>query len=81
MKQPVNNIHIKTNDNLEKIQGKVANILGDYFSTMIDQIGGAEVNNLTEQDLSNHLSLKNIIKANQKQPKQFLFSTVRQNVS
>lgn len=61
--QTIGSIHIRTDGNIKKNQEKVANIQGDYFSTMATQIGGAGVSNLSEQDLSNNSSLINIIKA------------------
>ena len=45
-------------------QEKVVNILANYFSTMANEIGGAGVNCLTEDDLSSHPNLINICNAN-----------------
>ena len=43
---------LKTNGRIDKDQEKVANILANYFSTMANNVGGAGVHNLTEDDLS-----------------------------
>jgi len=61
---PVSEIHIKANKGIEKDQEKVANILANYFSTMANEIGGASVNSLTEDDLLSHPHLTNISDAN-----------------
>lgn len=75
-KQTTGSIHIRTDGNIEKNQEKVANILGDYFSIMATQIGGAGVSNLSEQDLSNNSSLITIIKViNDNNLQKFLLST------
>ena len=61
-----------------KDQNNVANILLNYFSTMADEIGGRDVNSLTEEDLSNHASL-NIMNANKNKHGNFRFKLVRSN--
>ena len=72
-KQPASEIHIKANGSIEKDQEKVANILANYFSTMANEIGGAGVNCLTEDDLSSHPRLTNICNANKSNHKKFCF--------
>ena len=56
-KQPVKDIHIRNNGIVEKNQEKIANILGDYFSSMASEICGEGVNNRTENDLLHHPSI------------------------
>ena len=57
------NISIKTNEKeIATDQNIVANILANYFATVADDIGGANVNTLTEDDLLNHKSIRNIEK-------------------
>ena len=56
-KQPISEIHFKVNGRIEKGQEKVANVLANYFSMMANDIGGAGVNCLAEDDLSSHPSL------------------------
>ena len=46
---------------------------------MADQIGGAGISNLTEQDFSNHSSLINIIKANENNLNNFSFQPLTSN--
>ena len=72
-KQPASEIHIKANRRIEKDQEKVANVLANYFSTMANDIGGAGVNSLTEDDLSSHPSLTDICNANKSNLKNFCF--------
>ena len=73
-KQPASEIHIKANGSIEKDQENVANILANYFSMMANEIGGAGVNSLTEDDLSSHHpSLNNIFNANKSNLKNFCF--------
>ena len=68
-KQAVSEIHIRTtDDSIEKDQEKVANVLANYFSTMANEIGGAGINSLTEEDLSSHPSLTNIYNASKSNP-------------
>ena len=79
-KQPASEIHIKTNGRIEKDQEKVANVLANYFSTMANDIGGAGVNSLTEDDLSSHSSLTNICNANKSNRKNFCFQPLSSNL-
>ena len=78
-KQPVSEIHIKANGRIEKDQEKVANVLANYFSTMANDIGGAGVNSLTEDDLSSHPSLTNICNANKRNLNNFCFQPLSRN--
>ena len=78
-KQPASEIHIKTNGRIEKDQEKVANVLANYFSTMANDIGGAGVNSLTEDDLSSHSSLANICNANKSNLRNFRFQPLSRN--
>ena len=78
-KQPASEIHIKANGRIEKDQEKVANVLANYFSTMANDIGGAGVNSLTEDDLSSHPSLTNICNANKSNLKNFCFQPLSRN--
>ena len=74
-KQPVSEIHIKTDESIEKDQEKEANVLANYFSTMADNIdfGEADFNSLTVEDLCSHPSLNNICSANKSNLKYFCF--------
>ena len=78
-KQPASEIHIKANRKIEKDQEKVANVLANYFSTMANDIGGAGVNSLTEDDLLSHPSLTNICNANRSNLKNFWFQPLSRN--
>ena len=78
-KQPASEIHIKANGRIEKDQEKVANVLANYFSTMANDIGGAGVNSLTEDDLSSHPSLTNICNVNKSNLKNFCFQPLSRN--
>ena len=78
-KQPASEIHIKANETIEKDQEKVANVLANYFSKMANDIGGAGVNSLTEDDLSSHPSLTNICNANKSNLKNFCFQPLSSN--
>ncbi|XP_048578931.1 uncharacterized protein LOC125560702 [Nematostella vectensis] len=78
-KQLVCEINIRTDGKIEKDQEKVANVLVDYFSTMANEIGGANVNSLTEEDLSSHPSLKNIYDANKSNNSNFCFQQLSTN--
>jgi len=60
-----------------KDQNTVANILVNYFSTMADEMGGRDVNSLTEEDLSNPQSLTNILNANKNMHGNFRFKPLR----
>ena len=79
-KQPASEIHIKTNGRIEKDQEKVANVLANYFSTMANDIGGAGVNSLTEDDLSSHSSVTNICNANKSNRKNLCFKPLSSNL-
>ena len=79
-KQPASEIHIKTNGRIEKDQEKVANVLANYFSTMANDIGGAGVNSLTEDDLSSHSSVTNICNANKSNRKNLCFQPLSSNL-
>ena len=72
-------INLRTNGEIVKDQNKVANILVSYFSTMADEIGGRDVNSLTEEDLSNHQSVTNILNANKNMHDSFRFNPLRSN--
>jgi len=78
-KQLVSEIHIRANGRIEKDQEKVANVLAKYFSTMANDIGGAGVNSLTEDDLLSHLSLTNICNANKSNLNNFCFQPLSGN--
>ena len=63
----------------KKKQEKVTNILGDFLSSMANQTGEAGVSNPTEQDLSYHSSLINILKANENNLNNFSFQPLTRN--
>ena len=53
-------ICLKIDQKLELDQIKLADHLAYYFSTIADGIGGTNVQNLTEDDFGNHVSIKHI---------------------
>jgi len=59
----VTNISIRINENIVTDQHSVVEVMGDYFSTMANDIGGQHVLKLTEQDFNNHQSVKAIRRA------------------
>ena len=62
----------------KKMRFRKEDVLLNYFSSMADEIGGRDVNSLTEEDLSNHPSL-NIMNANKYKHGNFRFKLVRSN--
>ena len=58
-------IAIRTNERIVTNQKVVTGELGDYFSTVANAIGGAQVTNLVEKDFEKHPSVESIRQAYQ----------------
>ena len=54
------NISIRINDSIISDQRNVAEVFGDYFSTMANEIGGQHVPQLGEEDFKTHGSVEAI---------------------
>ena len=54
------NISIRINDSIIRDQRNAAEVFGDYFSTMPNEIGGQHVPQLGEKDLKTHVGVEAI---------------------
>ena len=54
------NISIRINNSIISDQRNVAEVFGDYISTMANEIGGQHVLQLVEEDFNTHVSVEAI---------------------